>query len=38
MAKTKKVKTTPKTAIKPAAGQCPQGYVWNGTTCVKDVG
>lgn len=31
------IKATPKTDPTPI-GQCPRGYVWNGTKCVKDVG
>lgn len=41
MAKTTKQKknTTSKTKVKSApVGTCDQGYSWDGTKCVKDVG
>lgn len=36
----KKKTTVKKPVIKPQAEgpQCPPGYYWNGTVCVKDVG
>lgn len=42
--KEKKIKSTPsvETGVVIAAGGkdpgCPQGYSWNGTKCIKDVG
>ncbi len=39
MKKQKPKKQVKKPVAKPNTGeQCPTGYYWNGTSCVKDVG